>query len=207
MERGYEYFAICDHTPAVGAVRGLTADDVRRQGEEIAAANEVLAPFRVLRGIECDILPDGRLDLPDDVLAELDWVQASVHGGQRMPAAEMTRRVEAALRHPAVNCLSHPKGRIINRRPENALDLDLIYEVALEEGVALEVNGLPDRLDLRSEHVRDALRAGVKIVCSTDSHSVRGLENMAFAVATARRGGATRDDVLNTRTLAQLTPR
>ena len=84
-DRGYEYLAICDHTPAVGAVRGLTADDVRRQGEEIAAANEALAPFRVLRGIECDILPDGRLDLPDDVLAELDWVQASVHGGQRMP--------------------------------------------------------------------------------------------------------------------------
>ena len=84
-ERGYDYLAICDHTPAVGAVRGLTPDDVRRQAEEIAAANEVLAPFRVLRGIECDILPDGRLDLPDDVLAELEWVQASVHGGQRMP--------------------------------------------------------------------------------------------------------------------------
>ena len=84
-ERGYEYLAICDHTPAVGAVQGLTPDEVRRQGEEIAAANEALAPFRVLRGIECDILPDGRLDLPDDVLAELDWVQASVHGGQRMP--------------------------------------------------------------------------------------------------------------------------
>ena len=85
--RGYEYVAICDHTPAVGAVPGLTPDDVRRQAEEIAAANEVLAPFRILRGIECDILPDGRLDLPDDVLAELDWVQASVHGGQRMPRA------------------------------------------------------------------------------------------------------------------------
>ena len=86
-ERGYEYLAICDHTPAVGAVHGLSADEVRRQAEEIAAANELLAPFRVLRGIECDILPDGRLDLPDDVLAELDWVQASVHGGQRMPRA------------------------------------------------------------------------------------------------------------------------
>ena len=86
-ERGYDYVAICDHTPAVGAVRGLTADDVRRQAEEIAAANELLAPFRILRGIECDILPDGRLDLPDDALAELDWVQASVHAGQRTPRA------------------------------------------------------------------------------------------------------------------------
>ena len=156
LARGYEYLAICDHTPAVGAVEGLTADDVRRQGEEIEAANAELAPFRLLRGIECDILPDGRLDLPDDVLAELDWVQASVHGGQRMPRAEMTRRVEEALRHPAVSCLSHPTGRLINRRPENALDLDRIFDVALTHGVAVEVNGLPARLDLSGEHVRDA---------------------------------------------------
>jgi DNA polymerase (family 10) len=199
LERGYEYIAICDHTPAVGAVRGLSPDDVRRQSEEIAAANEALAPFRVLRGIECDILPDGRLDLPDDVLAELDWVQASVHGGQRMPRAQMTRRVEEALRNPFVRCLSHPKGRYINRRPENELDLERTFEVALEMNVAIEVNGLPDRLDLSGEHTREALRAGVKIVCSTDSHSIRGLSNMPFSVATARRGWATAADVLNTR--------
>jgi DNA polymerase (family X) len=199
IERGYEYLAICDHTPAVGAVRGLTADDVRRQAEEIAAANDPLAPFRVLRGIECDILADGRLDLPDDVLAELDWVQASVHGGQRMPRSEMTKRVVEALRNPYVRSLSHPTGRLINRRPENALDLERLFEVALEEGVALEVNGLPARLDLRGEHVRDALRAGVRVVCSTDAHSVRGLANMALSVHTARRGWATPADVVNTR--------
>jgi DNA polymerase (family X) len=200
-DRGYDYLAICDHTPAVGAVRGLTPDDVRRQADEIVAASELLAPFRVLRGIECDILPDGRLDLPDAVLAELEWVQASVHGGQRMPAPELTRRVEEALRNPNVRCLSHPKGRYINRRPENALDLDRVFDVALEEGVALEVNGLPDRLDLRAEHVRDALRAGVEIVCSTDAHSVRGLGNMALSLATARRGWTTKADVVNTRPL------
>jgi DNA polymerase (family X) len=205
LERGYEYLAICDHTPAVGAVTGLTPDDVRRQAEEIAAANEVLTPFRVLRGIECDILPDGRLDLPDDVLAELDWVQASVHGGQRMPREEMTKRVEEALRNPHVSCLSHPKGRYINRRPENALDLERTFEVAREEGVAVEVNGLPDRLDLSGDHVREALRAGIKIVCSTDAHSTRGLGNMPLSVATARRGGATAADVVNTqRSLASL---
>jgi DNA polymerase (family X) len=207
-ERGYDYLAICDHSPAVGAVRGLTPDDLRRQGPEIAAANEVLAPFRILRGIECDILPDGRLDLPDDVLAELDWVQASVHGGQRMPAPEMTRRVEEALRNPFVRCLSHPTGRYINRRPENAVDLERIFEVALEEGVALEVNGLPPRLDLSAVHVRDALRAGVEIVCSTDAHSTAGLENMTLAVATARRGWAAAANVVNTRPLeAILAPR
>lgn len=204
LERGYEYLAICDHTPAVGAVTGLTPDDVRRQGQEIAAANERLRPFRILRGIECDILPDGRLDLPDDVLAELDWVQASVHGGQRMPRREMTARVEAALRNPYVRCLSHPKGRYINRRPENALDLERVFEIALEEGVALEVNGLPDRLDLSGEHVREALKAGIEIVCSTDAHSVRGLGNMEFSVATARRGWAPASAVLNTRPLAAI---
>ncbi|MBV9714052.1 MAG: PHP domain-containing protein, partial [Solirubrobacterales bacterium] len=186
---------------------GLDADDIRRQGEEIAAANEIVAPFRILRGSECDILNDGTLDLPDDVLAELDWVQASVHGGQRMPRSHMTARVEAALRNPYVRCLSHPKGRYINRRPENALDLERVYEVALEEGVALEVNGLPDRLDLRGEHVRDAVRAGVQLVCSTDAHSLRGLENMGWSVATARRGWATAADVVNTRPLPDVLSR
>ncbi|HEY4825383.1 MAG TPA: PHP domain-containing protein [Solirubrobacteraceae bacterium] len=203
-ERGYDYMAICDHTPAVGAVQGLKADDVRRQGEEIAVANERLAPFRILRGIECDILPDGRLDLPDDVLAELDWVQASVHGGQRMPRPQMTARVEEAMRNPYVRCLSHPTGRYINRRPENALDLERVFEVALEERIAVEVNGLPLRLDLSSEHVRDALRAGVEIVCSTDAHSVLGLGNMELAVKTARRGWAGPADVLNTRPLEEI---
>ena len=206
-ERGYAYLAICDHTPAVGAVRGLTADDVRRQGEEIAAANERLAPFRILRGIECDILRDGRLDLPDDVLSELEWVQASVHGGQRMPRREMTKRVEEALHNPFVSCLSHPTGRYVNRRPENALDLDRIYGLAVEKGIALEVNGLPARLDLSGSHVAEALRAGVEIVCSTDAHSTQGLGNMLYAVATARRGAATPASVLNTRPLGAVLTR
>jgi DNA polymerase (family 10) len=204
QERGYDYLAICDHTPAVGAVRGLTPDDLRRQGEEIAAANELLAPFRVLRGIECDILADGRLDLPDDILGELEWVQASVHGGQRMPGPDMTKRVEEALRNPHVRCLSHPTGRYINRRPENAVDLERVFEVALEQGVALEVNGLAIRLDLSAQHVRDALRAGVQIVCSTDAHSIRGLGNMELSVATARRGWATATSVVNARPLDEI---
>src|SRR5204863_7913789 len=117
--RGYEYLAICDHTPAVGAVHGLSPAEVRRQSDEIAAANERLAPFRVLRGIECDILPDGRLDLPDDALAELDWVQASVHGGQRMPGRELTKRAGEARRNPSVGGLSHRRARTTNRRPRN----------------------------------------------------------------------------------------
>jgi DNA polymerase (family 10) len=201
---GHAYLAVCDHTRAVRVVPGLDADDLRRQGEEIAAANERLAPFRVLRGVECDILDDGSLDLPDDVLAELDWVQISLHAGQRKPRDELTRRVAEAMRHPAARCLSHPKGRILGHRPENALDLDEIFAVALETGVALEVNGLPDRLDLSGRHVADAVAAGVEIVCSTDAHSARGLGLIDLAVATARRGGAPRDAVVNTRPLEEV---
>jgi DNA polymerase (family 10) len=204
VARGYEYLAICDHTPSVRVVPGLDADAVRRQADEIAEANELLAPFRVLRGIECDILADGTLDLPDDVLAELDWVQLSLHAGQRGARSELTRKVTEAMRHPAVRSLSHPTGRLINHRPPNALDLERTFEVALEEGVALEVNGLPDRLDLRDEHVRRAIDAGVSITCSTDAHSVRGLGNMRLSVATARRGWATVADVLNTKPLEQV---
>jgi DNA polymerase (family 10) len=202
--RGYEYLAICDHTPNVTVVPGLDADALRRQADEIARANEALAPFRLLRGVECDIRRDGALDLPDDVLAELDWVQLSLHAGQRRPRVELTAVVTEAMRHPAVRCLSHPTGRLIGHRPENALDLDRVFEVALETGVALEVNGLPDRLDLRGEHVRSAIAAGVRIVCSTDSHSVAGLGNMPLSVHTARRGGARAVDVLNTLPLAGL---
>ena len=111
------------------------------------------------------------------------------------------RYVVEAMRHPAARCLSHPTGRLINHRPPNALDLEEVFRVALATGLALEVNGLPDRLDLRDDHVRLAIEAGVPIVCSTDAHSVRGLGNMQLSVATARRGGATAADVLNTRPL------
>jgi len=203
-ELGYEYVAICDHTPNVRVVPGLDADDLRRQGEEIATVNEELAPFRVLRGTEVDIRADGMLDLPDDVLAELDWVQLSLHAGQRQGRAELTRKVTEAMRHPAVRALSHPKGRIINHRPPNELDLERTFEVALETGVALETNGLPDRLDLSGPEIKQAIEAGVPIVVSTDAHSVRGLENMRLAVHTARRGWATAADVVNTRPLSEV---
>jgi DNA polymerase (family 10) len=201
---GYEYVAICDHTRSVAVVPGLDADDVRRQAEEIARANELLAPFTVLRGIECDILADGSLDLPDDVLAELDWVQASVHAGQRQSRQQLTARTLAAVRHPAVRSISHPQGRILGHRPPNAVDLDEVFAACAETGTAVETNGLPDRLDLSGELVREAIAAGVRITCSTDAHSTRGLGNMELSVGTARRGRATAADVLNTRPLAEL---
>jgi DNA polymerase (family 10) len=204
---GYEYLAICDHTPNVRVVPGLDADGLRRQAEEIAAVNEEVSPFRVLRGSEVDIRRDGELDLPDDVLAELDWVQLSLHAGQRERRDELTRKVTGAMRHPAVRALSHPKGRMINHRPPNELDLERTFEVALETGVAIETNGLPDRLDLSGPEIRLAIEAGVPIVVSTDAHSVRGLDNMRLAVHTARRGWATAADVVNTRPLAEVLAR
>jgi DNA polymerase (family 10) len=204
LERGYEYLAICDHTRSVRVVPGLDDDDVRRQGEEIAALNDRLAPFAVLRGIECDILPDGRLGLSDAALAELDWVQISLHAGQRRSRSELTKIVTEAMRRPYASALSHPKGRILNHRPENALDLDVVFEVALETGLALEINGLPDRLDLSSAHAADALAAGVDLVLSSDGHSTGGLASVEYAVATARRASAPKERIVNTRAFTEL---
>jgi DNA polymerase (family 10) len=158
----------------------------------------------VLRGAECDILPDGSLDLSDDVLAELDWVQASVHAGQRGTREQLTARTLAAVEHPAVRSISHPQGRIINHRPPNAVDLEAVFAACLETGTAVETNGLPDRIDLSAELVREAVGAGVWVTCSTDAHSVRGLQNMELSVRTARRGWATAAAILNTRPLAEL---
>jgi DNA polymerase (family 10) len=121
-----------------------------------------------------------------------------------MPRRELTERVEEALRNPHVRCLSHPTGRIIGRRPENALDLERVFAIAIEQHVAIEVNGLAPRLDLSGEHVRDAIRAGVPIACSTDAHSIGGLENMELAIRTARRGWATAADIINTGPLSSI---
>ena len=205
-ERGYDYVAICDHTPAVGAVRGPDAPTTSAaRARRSRPRTSGLAPFRILRGIECDILPDGRLDLPDDVLAELDWVQASVHGGQRMPRAELTRRVEEALRHPAVRCLSHPKGRLIGRRPENALDLERVFEVALEHGVALEVNGLAAaaRPQRRARPRGAARRRADRLL---DRRALRRAASRTCRSRSTPRAAAARRaaDVLNTRPLGEL---
>ncbi len=202
--RGYEYLAICDHTPNVRVVPGLSSDDLLRQADEIAEVNQALAPFRVLRGVECDICADGSLDAEDRLLDQLDWVQLSLHAGQRREASELTRMVTEAMRHPAVRALSHPKGRILNHRPENALDLEEVFTVAKEANVAIEVNGLPDRLDLSATHVREALESGVDLVLNSDAHSEQGLARLDLAVATARKGGATVVSVVNCRPLGEI---
>ena len=170
---------------------------MRRQAEEIAAANEELAPFRVLRGTECDILPDGSLDLPDDVLAELDWVQASVHARPARAARELTQRVRRGDAAPRCVAASATRPGAHHQPPaaERARPRGGRSSVALETGVALEVNGLPDRLDLRDEHVRLRVEAGVPIVVLDRRALVRGLGNMQLAVgdrAARRRDGRGR---------------
>ena len=208
-ERGYDYLAICDHTPAVGAVRGLTADDVRRQAEEIAAANELLAPFRVLRGIECDILarrparPPRRRARPSSTGCRRASTAAS---GCR--AREMTERVEEALRNPYVRCLSHPTGRLINRRPENALDLERVFEVALEAGRRARGQRpcRPARPQRRARPRRAARRRADRLL---DRRALgrAASANMALSVHTARRGWATAADVVNTEPLRSILDR
>ncbi|HJU48251.1 MAG TPA: hypothetical protein VJ689_08965, partial [Gaiellaceae bacterium] len=181
-----------------------TADDVRRQAEEIAAANEALAPFRVLRGIECDILPSGELDLPDDVLAELDWVVASLHTSfDRSP----TERILAAIDNAHVDCIGHLTGRRLSRAQRAGgadVDVERVVERAAATGTALEINAQPDRLDLRDTHARLAGEAGVLIPVDTDAHSVGALAYAELGIAQARRAWLTKAQVLNTRTWREI---
>ena len=204
-DRGYAYLAICDHTPNVGVVPGLGSDELRRQGEEIATVNDELAPFRVLRGVECDIRGDGSLDVDDDVLAELEWVQLSLHAGQRRPRDELTRIVTEAMR------ASRRSARSAIRRAASSTIGPRTHSTWTRSSASrrrpasrVEVNGLPDRLDLSAVHTREALAAGVRIVLNSDAHSTRGLASLELALATARKAGATDDAIVNASPLDEI---
>ncbi|MCX2726298.1 DNA polymerase/3'-5' exonuclease PolX [Thermomicrobium sp. 4228-Ro] len=204
ITRGYEYIVISDHSPSLTVARGLTPERLREQRQRIDELNERYAPFRILQGAEVNIHPDGSLDYPDEVLAELDVVIVSVHSAFDLPEERMTERVIRALANPHVDLLGHPTGRLLNSRLPYALDLDAVLEAAAEFGVAIEVNGQPDRLDLPDIWVQRAIQRGVLIACTSDAHSARQLENMRWSVATARRGWAETRHVLNTRSLSDL---
>jgi DNA polymerase (family 10) len=209
--RGYEYFAMTDHSKALPMVRGLDRDRVRQQWKEIESVQRRHPEIRLLRGMEVDILADGSLDLEDDLLARLDIVLASIHSAFALPPAEQTRRILAAVRHPAVQILAHPTGRRIGRREAMAFDVDEVLQACREEGVAVEHNAHPERLDLKDTHVIRARELGCKIVLSTDAHRVGELDNMRYGVEQARRAWLTKGDVLNTlplpKLLAALRPR
>ncbi len=197
-ERGLKYIAITDHSKRVSMVGGLDAQKLRRQWAEIDLLNRRLRGFTVLKGIEVDILERGGLDLPDDVLAEADWVVASIHYGQQQSRERITRRVIEALENPYVSAIGHPTGRMLLQRKPYEIDLEAVMKAARDNGKMLELNAHPVRLDLDDVACAMAKGFGVPIVISTDAHSPDGLDAMRCGVQQARRGGLTAADVANT---------
>jgi DNA polymerase (family 10) len=193
LARGYRYLAICDHA------RRLRDGRLERQSEAIDELNERLEDIVVLKGVEVDIRADGSLDMSDGELARCDWVVASIHAGFRDPPERLTQRVLTAIQHPLVRLIGHPTGRRINKRAPYELDFEAVVSCAAETGTFLEINGQPDRLDLRDAHARLASESGVGIVVSSDAHSTAGLGYLDLAVAQARRAWLEPAQVVNTR--------
>lgn len=206
-ERGLKYIAITDHSKRVSMANGLDGTRLRKQWKEIDRVNRDLDDFLVLKGIECDILEKGGMDLPDDVLAEADWVVASVHYGQNQPIEQITERILGALENPYVSIIAHPTGRLINRREAYAVDLDQVFAAAKRHGKLLELNANPARLDLDDIHCAAAKKHGIPIVISSDAHSTGGLQVLRYGVIQARRGGLTATDVANTQSWAEIKKR
>jgi len=203
--RGYEYVAITDHSASHGFGNHVTPDELRRQIERVARANEKLGDgFTVLAGSEVNILPDGSLDYADDLLAELDWVIASAHTSFGMSEDEMTERIVAAIENPRVRAIGHPTGRMLGRREPYAVDMDRVIEAAARTGTFLEINANPNRRDLSDVHARAAADAGVKLLIDSDAHRAERFDTIRYGVATARRAWLTKDDVANTRGWSEL---
>ncbi|MBI4526039.1 MAG: DNA polymerase/3'-5' exonuclease PolX [Deltaproteobacteria bacterium] len=203
-ERGYQYCAITDHSKAVRVAGGLSAEDFKRQREEIEDARTKVLGITIFTGCEVDILPDGSLDLPDDVLEQLDVVVAAVHAKMDMTQSEMTKRVLKALAHPAITILAHPTGRLINHREPFAIDLEEIFHAAKRTQVVVELDAQPDRLDLNDLHLFRAREIGVKIAINTDAHSTGQLRFMRYGIDQARRGWLEKRHVLNAMAQPQL---
>jgi DNA polymerase (family 10) len=199
---GYEYVAITDHSKAVTVANGMDETRTREHARRIRAAK--VSGIRILAGIEVDILKDGRLDLADEVLAELDIVVASIHSFMNMERAEITERMLAAIENPYVQIIGHPTGRILLRRDAMAYDMESILDAARRRGVIMECNAAPDRLDLKDAYLRMAKDRGVGVVISTDAHSIKNLELMRYGVQMARRGWIEKKDVLNALPLDQM---
>jgi DNA polymerase (family 10) len=204
IARGYQYVAITDHSQSLRVARGLTVERIRQQRQAITELNKRYAPFQVLHGAEVDILPDGGLDYPDEVLAGFDVVTVSVHSAFAQPGAQMTERILRAIRHPEVNIINHLTGRLLQRRPEYELDIERVLREAAANAVAVEINGQPDRLDVNERLARRFLDQGGMLVCDSDAHSTAEFGNMRYAVAVARRAWAMPGDVLNTLPLPRL---
>jgi DNA polymerase (family 10) len=202
--RGYQYLVISDHSHGLGIAKGLTPERLKEQRAIIDELNRRWSDFRLLQGAEVEIRADGSLDYPDEILASLDLVIASIHTGLRQERERITARVINAMRNPYVDIIGHPSGRILGQREESAVDMDEVLRVAKETGTILEVNGTPDRLDLDDVYIRRAVEMGVKLAIDSDAHNLYGLDSLEFGVAMARRGWAEPKDVVNTLPLEEL---
>ncbi|NIM04680.1 MAG: PHP domain-containing protein, partial [Armatimonadetes bacterium] len=210
-KKGYQYIAFCDHSPAQPVANGLSIERLRKRRKEIVRARKKFPDMSILAGTEVDIRADGSLDYPDEVLAELDFVVASIHSGWKATAEANTKRVLKAISNPWVDVIGHPTGRLIGSRDPYEVDIEEVLKAAAKAKVAMEIDSHPDRLDLKDTHARRAKELGVKLVIDTDAHHVDGFDLMRFGVATARRGWIGPGDVLNSlppkRFLAALRPR
>ena len=198
-KKGYDYLAITDHSKRVAVAHGLDADRMRKHMDDIDRVNAAVAGIHVLKGVEVDILKNGELDLPDDVLRDLDVVVASAHFYRNLPREKQTRRIIRALENPYVHILAHPFGRLLAGRDPVEMDFEKVLGMIKDRGCFIEINAQPDRLDLSDVNARMAREMGAGLVINTDAHSTNGLELMKWGVAQARRAWLTADDVLNTR--------
>ena len=197
QERGFEYMGIADHSQTAAYAGGLRVAEVQRQWEEIDRLNEELAPFRIFKGIESDILGDGSLDYDDDLLAQFDFVVVSVHSQFNLSRDAMTARIVRAIEHPAATIVGHPTGRLLLRREGYSVDTEQIIEAAARCGVAIEINAHPSRLDLDWRHVKKARDHGVQIAVNTDAHSIAGLDHLGYGIGIARKGWLRAADIPN----------
>jgi DNA polymerase (family 10) len=202
-DKGYEYLAVTDHSKALAFTNGLDASRLRQQAEEIAELQSGFPDLRILRGVECDIMKDGSLDLEDDILHELDIVIISVHSEFHLDKIEQTERVIRALQHPAVHLMAHPTGRILGRRPSYEIDIDAVIAAASELGKALEINS-SERLDLSDTNAFKARQQKVLLSIDSDAHSVNMLNNVKHGITTAQRAWCTEKDILNAKPLNEL---
>lgn len=203
-EMGYEYIAITDHSKSLKIARGLDEERLKRQINYINELNKKMSNFRILTGIEVDILLDGTLDFSDEILQKLDIVIASIHTGFKQDTSLITNRLISACKNPYVDIIAHPTGRLLTRRPAYNVDMDRVLEVAADTGTILEINSSPQRLDLNDILVKKAKKLGIKIAINTDAHSPESLKDIVYGVGVARRGWLEARDVINTLPLKQL---
>ncbi|MCJ7787017.1 DNA polymerase/3'-5' exonuclease PolX, partial [Patescibacteria group bacterium] len=211
QEMGYQYLGIADHTKFLRIEHGLDEKKLAEQRKEIDKLNSRLrqgfggqAKFKILQGCEANILNDGSIDIKDEALEKLDYAIAGIHSNMKMPKDKMTERIIRAMKNPNINILSHPTGRILKRRDEYLCDFDKILRAAKEYNVVLEINSIPERLDLNDQNIRRAKEAGVKMVINTDAHHKDQLRFIEFGIAQARRGWAEKEDIINTQPLEKL---